>query len=1638
MHEIRARMADMERKDAERDQKAAAERLEMDRKVAAERLEMERKVAAERLEMERQAKADRLDLERKMDKKMAEMERKLAAERREREKIMETLTRTEKKFDRARLKSEAQRKEISRLRLHLPDDQHTQIVEHYQRAPSGSKPIIVMSTSSIAQENAETLVRIHVSLQGTERPARGSSEGPSLDSNALDAGSPASSGGEAKVGNRKGRPNTYSNLAVNFVQITLPGPCRKRGGGVGGTEMSESCLLPKVAAFFTTNVSIRTLAHMTADQLAVAAKEVVAQFEARSGYSYRNAVSGGDPEKPCNVLGYVHRETLTKAINACYLAMDRQFVSMKVVRKADVVTLNFDISGFHGNALLGAVLHLMYIETDGVDAAGHELHTVRSRTICCNTLPVADKTSVDVTREDGTLFAKEVPTRMVEELALSGHLWEIMLHPCTFFGMDRGSECVGAGKGKKWASMRSALLGRGSPLEQIFGTREAVHSAMHGEHATFLRRVLQFLGESDRLSEFPLRALPERPDTSEPILSLPFKLRIKQKAQVPGEAIQFTDEEIGPRVSTLRSALSEYPLIPNCPTGVYCDKHGIDRAGVAWIEKIRPTLKHVMHVISVTRVIAIHKKMNNTWKSIIGPKDTGPFKELHQAAAEALGPERLALLKEQYPKRLPRQEQAAESRWNMVQMTVTDANDKRLLTVVLMIIAVAHGTVPNKILAVQQACSAEGFICKGLIKLPSPKIGRAFYFLNRPAEILLMAVTSLVHVLAFQPLLAAAAHRNECASAKMGGLGSIVRTVDLVLRKLIFCVPGSVFRRYAAKRKEATRVHSATSRHRNEETFSFYEVPKLGHRGVPSIECNGKPVVSSRLEKVQNGSEGKEPPALLHLYGPFYTPSMATAVSRLKDVINTTIRMKAAETEGVLPPELQKLYTGEQKTIYDRFLAAQFLVRHEALSAADCILKKNANKLTNPLALLAAIYDVLPAKVICGDLDEFDDEKDIRIFYYSTDLAIASANVLLVQLSELTNAHGDDLHNFLQDPLKSLVKDCMEELKQFAAADEVDFQRLGTLLPDRHSSERKRFPKPVTAFSRLARLALKAGARPTNTNCVESRWSLLTNKYHAMVRNASARYMSAIFRKRDCMTSNSLGMLTEKEFEENFKAARKFMRKNENGFDAISGENQEESQLRLSRKDPAPTFYADTNIRDSKKDAKAKSGAEKSQKPDKPRQSKRKKSKTKSAADDGKVMSRYEGGTDSNGSSSEPESCGSLKDDGDEPSSNSELSGNEDLQIGGEKAVDDIIEPWSAVDDHDAGGSSSYNDHQGEEDHVQPDDQSGYQLQPCQRGVLDGAAQEASASIDSSLTEGCVREQGAEEHNDSIQRNQPGADLDADDESDAGSRDLSPEFFEDSSEEDGGKEEDEDWSDIAHPFPESDLRKLTADQASAASVWKLEYIWYLVNSTEWKDTEVQETEPHSKSPTLSLTRMDGKKFPLVKGANLFYVLYGDLGLELINVEKITLKVLGSERDDRSLARKKKGTAEQWCIQYTRVLRTESAMTQCTVNDFHVQSNAGIKRRMALGRKSLEALWKHQQQNRPERLVFHKGDFPFETAAKNIVGFVAWDSVPCNGKHDLREFEKQFQKCLASRVSLQIKLSEVDWVFCGEDFSEDNK
>ena len=86
-----------------------------------------------------------------------------------------------------------------------------------------------------------------------------------------------------------------------------------------------------------------------------------------------------------------------------------------------------------------------------------------------------------------------------------------------------------------------------------------------------------------------------------------------------------------------------------------------------------------------------------------------------------MGPRHPAAFEAPFPKKNIQtwkllQRQPSESRWNMMRIIEWQ-------TAVLMIIATAHCTMSEKmILAMQQACSAEGFICQGLIKLPSPKL----------------------------------------------------------------------------------------------------------------------------------------------------------------------------------------------------------------------------------------------------------------------------------------------------------------------------------------------------------------------------------------------------------------------------------------------------------------------------------------------------------------------------------------------------------------------------------------------------------------------------------------------------------------------------------------------------------------------------------------------------------------------------------------------------------------------------------------------------------------------------------------------------------------------------------------------------
>jgi hypothetical protein len=560
-----------------------------------------------------------------------------------------------------RKRSEAYRKQVSRLNQKDGSGPSAPI-EHYRRPVPGCEGKTVFGTEMIGNENAALrMAKVRANGLNSDQPENATAGPLELDQH-----------GHRRC--RSGTQHGYSNFGTETVTLVMPGPNRKRAG-IGGTEKSEAALLSQVISFLETNISLNSHTKVMPNQLGTAAISVSAVFEPRRGRGRRLACPTGTEGTPVNAIGMICPKTLTNGVHATFLALDKTAVKEKLVSTSDTLTINYDISGFNEYAQLGTVLHMMYIIDDGADACGQLRHRVVIKTICLNSLPASDKKSVDILKEDGSLFDKEVPLRLVMELAMSGHLWDVMEHPCMFWGMDKGSECMGAGRGKNMARLRSALLGRGSPLEQIFGTRESLHAALDGEHGPFLSEVMKFIGAVDKRDKFPVRQLPERPDTSKPVRSIPFKVKIlsrkstitKTNVNIDGEVVVvevktkviISDEvvEVESRISTARSTLWSYPLIDQVPHGNYCDKHLIDRGAVDWTKVVKQPLGNILKCISEIRKMNIHLILKLEFRKVVQEEGKNGS-SLHAKVAELLGQERLKPLLERFPNGLQRQTEA--------------------------------------------------------------------------------------------------------------------------------------------------------------------------------------------------------------------------------------------------------------------------------------------------------------------------------------------------------------------------------------------------------------------------------------------------------------------------------------------------------------------------------------------------------------------------------------------------------------------------------------------------------------------------------------------------------------------------------------------------------------------------------------------------------------------------------------------------------------------------------------------------------------------------------------------------------------------------------------------------------------------
>jgi hypothetical protein len=185
-----------------------------------------------------------------------------------------------------------------------------------------------------------------------------------------------------------------------------------------------------------------------------------------------------------------------------------------------------------------------------------------------------------------------------------------------------------------------------------------------------------------------------------------------------------------------------------------------------------------------------------------------------------------------------------------------------------------------------------------------------------------------------------------------------------------------------------------------------------------------------------------------------------------------------------------------------------------------------------------------------------------------------------------------------------------------------------------------------------------------------------------------------------------------------------------------------------------------------------------------------------------------------------------------------------------------------------------------------------------------------------------------------------------------------------------------------------------------------------------------------KVPVLILKRLDGETFPLVQCSNVFYVLLGDSKLELVNIESIAFKSLDLETSGGMRSLFARGQPEvQWCVKYTRCFCMLKAIKHSTTRD-HVAKNANdVNRPASLGKKSLQKLLKQED----SRLIFHRGDYPYETAAKNTVGFVGWDSAVSKAANS--NFKDVLQNINAHTKFPVLNPADMDWVDCGQDFSE---
>ena len=190
-----------------------------------------------------------------------------------------------------------------------------------------------------------------------------------------------------------------------------------------------------------------------------------------------------------------------------------------------------------------------------------------------------------------------------------------------------------------------------------------------------------------------------------------------------------------------------------------------------------------------------------------------------------------------------------------------------------------------------------------------------------------------------------------------------------------------------------------------------------------------------------------------------------------------------------------------------------------------------------------------------------------------------------------------------------------------------------------------------------------------------------------------------------------------------------------------------------------------------------------------------------------------------------------------------------------------------------------------------------------------------------------------------------------------------------------------------------------------------------------------------KIPVSTRTLMDGKKYPLLKGANFFTVcMERHLGrlagiAKLINIGKVGWKVLGVHHraSKKSTKSDQKNRASNIPNLFARRALRHSGWWMTLIRGPGTRLHLDV------------SLWKYYWNVRQKRCK-RASIFFFEKVDKNIVWFFWWNCVPCDGKRDLKNLKDNTKSLalLAGQASQHVNLDKGNWRFYCKDFSEKSK